>query len=85
MENTDSVTTSLRLNPFNLTRSARRLRSRWGYTMTGDRESRQPSMMLAWLSSSEMIRSFSPITDDSIPTLAWYPLPKRSAAGVPFH
>ena len=46
--------------PASASSSARWPMSRWRYTASAERESRQPSMMLAWFSSSESTRTPGP-------------------------
>ena len=90
MENTESVTTivgALR----GRRRSARsRAAPRGAPCRSGgrrescERESRQPSMMEAWFSSSESTRTPGPPSTLSTPRLAAKPVGKQTAASVPF-
>ena len=59
--------------------------SRCGYTVSAERESRQPSMMLAWFSSSDSTRTPGPPSTVRTPRLAANPVGKQTAASVPFH
>ncbi len=57
-----------------------------GYTLRGDLASRAPSMMLAWLSSSEIRRSCSALISDwQTATFVVKPDWKTSAASVPLN
>ena len=68
----DSVAMSLRaLAGASFSRLSRCSMSQWRYTDTAARESRQPSMMLAWLSASLSTTSSRSISVAMIPTLAW--------------
>ena len=68
----DSVTISFRAAAgASFSRSSRCSMSEWRYTETAARESRQPSMMLAWLSSSLSTTSSFPTSVAMMPALAW--------------
>ena len=58
--------------------------SRCRYTVSAARESRHPSMTLAWFSSSESTRTPGPPRTVSTPKLAANPVGKQTAASVPF-
>ena len=80
----DSVTMSFRaLAGASFSRLSRCSMSQWRYTATAARESRQPSMMLAWFNWSLRTKSSFSTSVAMIPTLAWYPLLNTSAASVP--
>ena len=60
-------------------------RSPWGYTVTPERESRQPSMIDAWFSSSEKTRAPSVANTDSTERLAAKPVGNTTASSHRFH
>ncbi len=89
MENTASETTTAWRRDRVRSPSARRSRSRWGYTHAWARAARMPSMIDAWLSSSLNTtvswRPPAPTSAPSTPRLAAKPVGNTSADPVPFH
>ncbi len=63
---------------------SRAARSPWGTTRTSARASRHPSMIEAWLSSSEWTTTPPEANTDNTDRLAANPVGKMTAASVPF-
>ena len=85
IENTVSETTSARRASRRDNSQSRWSRSAWRYTSSAACESRQPSMIDAWLSSSEHTSTSRAPKVVSTPRLAANPVGNSTARSVPFH
>ena len=84
IENTVSVTTTARPDR-SASNFSRCSTSPWRYTATSARESRQPSTIDAWFSSSEHTRVPAPPKVVSTPRLVANPVGNSTARAAPFH